>query len=134
MKKHHVELVHLKTDPILKGGSVRKTAPFNFTNLPDIKDYDLILLGGPVWAFSASPIAIVALKKLGDLTGKKILPFVTMCLPFPWMGGKKAIAMMSSKAKELGATVLPGKIVPKLFHDFKSIFKIEAEDIAKNIV
>jgi len=29
---------------------------------------------------------------------------------------------------------LPGKIVPKLFHDFKSIFRIEAEDIAKNIV
>jgi len=42
--------------------------------------------------------------------------------------------MMSDKAKELGATVLPGKIIPKLFHNFKSKFKAEAEDIAKNVV
>lgn len=132
-KKYPVELVHLQTDPVIKSGSVRHTAPFKFINLPDIKDYELILLGGPVWAFSASPIAITALEKLGKLSGKKILPFVTMGFPFPWMGGNKAISMMSDKAIELGATVLPGKIVPKLFHDFKNLFKTEAENIARSI-
>ncbi|MDY6894451.1 MAG: hypothetical protein SVO01_03390 [Thermotogota bacterium] len=76
-------------------------------NLPDIKDYELILLGGPVWGFSASPIAIAALDKLGNLSEKKLLPFVTMGFPFPAMGGNRAISMMSDKAKELGATVLP---------------------------
>jgi flavodoxin len=133
-KKYPVELVHLQTDPVIKGGTVGHTAPFKFINLPDIKDYELILLGGPVWAFSASPIAIAALEKMGKFSGKKILPFVTMGFPFPWMGGNKAISMMSDKAKELGATVLSGKIVPKLFHDFKSKFKIEAEDIANNVI
>jgi len=133
-KKHDVELTHLQTDPVIKSGSVRKTAPFKFTNLPDIKDYELILLGGPVWAFSASPIAITALEKLGNLSEKKFLPFVTMGFPFPGMGGKKAIAMMSNKAKEAGANVLPGKIIPKLFHNFKKQFTIEAEDIAKIII
>lgn len=133
-KKHDIELIHLKTDPVIKGGSVRKTAPFKFTNLPDINDYDLILLGGPVWAFSASPVVIAALEKLGNLSKKKFLPFVTMGFPFPAMGGKKAIALMSDKAGELGAMVLPGKIVPKLFHDFKKSFKVEAKDIANNII
>jgi len=133
-KKYPVDLVHLQTDPVIKSGTVRHTAPFKFINLPDIKDYELILLGGPVWAFSASPIAIAALEKMGKLSGKKILPFVTMGFPFPAMGGNKAISTMSDKAKELGATVLPGKIVPKLFHDFKSKFKIEAKDIANNVM
>jgi flavodoxin len=121
-EKHDVKLVHLQTDPVIKGGSVPKTASIKFTNLPNIKDYELILLGGPVWGFSASPIAIAALEKLGKLSGKKILPFVTMGFPFPAMGGNRAISMMSDKAKELGATVLPGKIIPKLFHNFKSKF------------
>jgi flavodoxin len=133
-EKHDVKLVHLQTDPVIKGGSVPKTASIKFTNLPDIKDYELILLGGPVWGFSASPIAIAALEKLGKLSGKKILPFVTMGFPFPAMGGNRAISMMSDKAKELGATVLPGKIIPKLFHNFKKQFKIEAKDIAKIII
>jgi len=133
-EKHDVKLVHLQTDPVTKGGSVPKTASIKFANLPDIKDYELILLGGPVWGFSASPIAIAALEKLGNLSGKKILPFVTMGFPFPAMGGKKAIAIMSDKAKEAGASVLPGKIVPKLFHNFKKLFKVEAEDITKNII
>lgn len=133
-KKHPVDLIHLQTNPEIKSGSVRQTAPFKITNLPDVRDYDLILLGGPVWAFSASPIAIAALERLGDLSGKKILPFVTMGFPHPALGGRKAIAMMSDKARELGATALPGKIIPKLFHDFKSLFRIEAEDIAKNII
>ncbi len=133
-KKHSVDLVHLQTDPEIKSGSVRRTAPFKISNLPAVKDYSLILLGGPVWGFSASPIAIAALKKLGDLSGKKILPFVTMGFPHPALGGRKAIVMMSDKARESGATVLPGKIIPKLFHDFKHLFKVEAEDIAKKII
>jgi len=133
-KNHFVDLVHLQTDPEIKGGSVRRTTPFKITNLPDIKDYNLILLGGPVWGFSASPVVIAALKKLGNLSGKKILPFVTMGFFHPSLGGKQAITMMGNKAKELGAIVLPGKIIPKLFHDFKNLFKIEAEDIAKNII
>jgi flavodoxin len=92
-KKHDVELIHLQTDPVIKIGSVSKNAPFKFTNLPDIKGYELILLGGPVWAFSASPVAIAALEKLENLSKKKFLPFVTMGFPFPGMGGKKATAI-----------------------------------------
>ncbi len=133
-KKHAVDLVHLQTEPEIKSGSVRRTVPFKITNLPKVKDYELILLGGPVWAFSASPVAVAALEKLGDLSGKKILPFVTMGFFHPSLGGRRAIAMMGNKARELGATVLPGKIIPKLFHDFKHLFKIEAEDIAKKII
>ncbi|GAB4112564.1 MAG: hypothetical protein Kow00103_02240 [Candidatus Caldatribacteriota bacterium] len=77
-EKHPTELIHLQTDPEIKSGSVRRIFHFKITNLPEIKDYDLILLGGPVWGFSASPIVIAALEKMENLSGKKVLPFVTM--------------------------------------------------------
>ncbi|MDD4362681.1 MAG: hypothetical protein PHD33_00515 [Atribacterota bacterium] len=132
--KHTVHLIHLQTDPVIKSGTVRHSIPFKFTNFPEIKEYELILLGGPVWAFSASPVVISALDKMEDLSGKKLLPFVTMGFFHPSLGGRQAINMISSKAREKGATILPGKIIPKLFHDFRNLFKVEAEDIVKNII
>ena len=125
---HTVQLTQLQTNPPIPSGSVRHTKSFTITNLPDIKDYDLILLGGPVWAFSASPIAVAALYRLGDLSGKKFLPFVTQGL-YPSLGGKRAIALLGETAAKAGATVLPGKIVSKLFHNFKAQFDKEAAGI-----
>jgi len=126
-----VHLTKLETDPPIKSGSVRHTAPFNITNLPDIKEYDIILIGGPVWAFSASPIVVAAIEKLGNLSGKKVIPFVTMGFFHPSLGGNKAISLLGQKASAVGATVLPGKIIPKLFHDYKALFEKEATEIAK---
>jgi len=38
------------------------------------------------------------------------------------------------KAREFDLTDLSRKIVHKLFHNFKKLFQVEAEDIAKNII
>ncbi len=116
---HSIKLIQLETDVSIKSGSVRSCAKFVITNLPDIKEYDTVLLGGPVWGFSASPVIIACINALGDLKGKKVLPFVTQGFPFAFMGANQAIALMSHTAADKKATVLPGFAVSKLFHDIE---------------
>jgi hypothetical protein len=54
-KGHSVDVVEIKTDPSVNSGSARSHPKFSITNIPDCKKYDALLIGGPVWAFSASP-------------------------------------------------------------------------------
>ena len=116
---HSIKLTQIETDVPIKSGSVRRCEKFSITNLPDITNYDTILLGGPVWGFSASPVIIQCINALGDFQGKKALPFVTQGFPFKSMGGKQAITLMSKTAADKKATILPGFIVSKLFHDIE---------------
>ena len=129
-KGHTVDLVQLKTDIAVDSGSVRQKMNFSLINNPDCSGYDAILAGGPVWALSASPIIIAFLEEQQSFSGKKLLPFVTMSFPFTFMGGKQAIKLMSSTAAGKGAVVLPGKIVPKLFHNYRALMEKAAEEIA----
>ena len=127
---HNINLVQIETDVPVESGSVRSCKKFVITTLPDTKTYDTLLMGGPVWGFSASPVIIECINALGDLQGKKVLPFVTMGFPFKFMGGRQAIALMSRTAGEKKATVLPGAIIAKLFHDFERDFDKAADAIS----
>lgn len=117
---HSTIVTQLETDVPVKSGSVRSCEKFVITNLPKIKEYDAVLLGGPVWGFSASPVIIACIDALDDLKGKKVIPFVTQGFPFKFMGGKQAIALMSRHAASKQATTLRGAIVSKLFHDIET--------------
>ena len=110
---HTVEVIELKTDGPVKP----RAAQVVITNMPDCQQFDALLVGGPVWAFAASPVILACIKTLQGISGKKVLPFVTMGSPFPFMGGTQAIAQMSSALTSAGATVLPGTIIPKLFRN-----------------
>ncbi len=123
---HQVELIDLQTDTPVNFGSVRSAPPFKVTNLPDGSKFDALLVGGPVWAFSASPVLYTAVKGLKNIKSKKVLPFVTMGFPLPEMGGKQAIALLNKELSASGATVLPGVIIPKMFHDYKKLMVEEA--------
>lgn len=114
---HIVDLVVLKTDVPVKMGPPRSAPAFKIVNLPDGHQFDALLVGGPVWAFSASPVIVAGIKALQGIAGKKVMPFVTMGLPFPGMGGRQAIALMSGALAASGATVMPGTIITKLFHN-----------------
>jgi flavodoxin len=116
-KGHIVDIVELKTDVPVKGGSPRSAPKFTIVNIPDCAKYDAVLAGGPVWAFSASPVIIEFLKKVKNLSGKKFLPFVTMGFPLAFMGGNGAISLMSTTAAKSGARIMPGAIVMKLLHN-----------------
>jgi flavodoxin len=130
MKKgHSVDIVELKTDPPVNSGSVRQPPKFSLTNLPDCKKYDALLVGGPVWAFSASPVIIAAIRELKDISGKNVLPFVTMGFPSGSMGGKQAIDLMTKTAAEKGVNVLPGMIIPGLFHNREKLMEKASSEI-----
>ena len=128
-KGNIVEIIRLETDGPVQG-SVRQAPAFTITNLPEIGRFEVLLTGGPVWAFSASPVIVECLKKLRNLSGKKVIPFVTMGFPLPGMGGVQGIALMSSIAAKAGAEVLPGKIIPKMFHNYRAMMEQAAGEIA----
>lgn len=46
------------------------------------------------------------------------------------MGGRQAIAGMSRALREAGATVLPGSIIPKMFHNPARLMETAAAAIA----
>uniref|UniRef100_A0A7C6EGV7 Flavodoxin-like domain-containing protein n=1 Tax=candidate division WOR-3 bacterium TaxID=2052148 RepID=A0A7C6EGV7_UNCW3 len=124
-ERHHVELVNIKTD-------VKVTGPgqgFKIMNATDCSNFDFIMFGCPVWAFSACPVIIEAIKKSSGLSGKKVMPFVTMGFPFRCLGGSRAVKQIEKTAREMGADVLPGIVIPKLFHDFKALMDKAVNDI-----
>ncbi|PKM90963.1 MAG: hypothetical protein CVU87_00135 [Firmicutes bacterium HGW-Firmicutes-12] len=127
---HTAEIIELKTDVPVNSGSVRNSKKFSILNIPDCADYDAVLFGGPVWAFSASPVLIACMKELKGLTHKKVIPFVTMGFTFSGLGGSQAIKLMSSMATNSGARVLPGKIVGKLFRNSTLLMEKSAVEIA----
>jgi flavodoxin len=129
-KGHFVEVIELKTDPPVNSGSTRSHPKFSITNIPDPKKYDALLIGGPVWAFSASPVIYEAVKGLNDISGKKVLPFACMGFPHESMGGKQAIDLLSKILTEKGANVLTGKIVPGLFHNREKTMEKAVSEVA----
>lgn len=78
---------------------------------PDLSSFDAIIFGAPVRAFSLSPIMTAYLKGLGTLEGKQTACFVTQQLPFPWMGGNRAIKQMSALIAAKGGKSMGSGIV-----------------------
>jgi flavodoxin len=132
-KAHTVDIIRLETNGPVQPSSARQTPQFTITNIPDCSRFDVLLVGGPVWAFTASPVIAVCLKALRNLSGKKVIPFVTMGFPLSGMGGSQAIALMNKMAGQAGAKVLPGKIIPKMFHNYQGLMETAAEEISAQV-
>jgi len=107
---HSVNLTPLATLSPVKEGSVRAKQEIRFSNLPDVSDADILMLGGPVWAFGPSPVIIAAIGQLGKLGGKTVLPFATMGFPFRCLVGNGAMSDMADEAATRGAKINPGGI------------------------
>lgn len=78
---------------------------------PDIADYEVLIFGAPVWAFSLSAVMNTYLKQLPSMNGKKVSGFVTQSFPFPWMGGNRSIKQIFKICGEKGASILKSGIV-----------------------
>ncbi len=125
-QNHAVTLHRLTIDPDIEGPG----KPFNIVNAPDITPYDALLIGGPVWAFSASPVIISYIKSLTKLGGKKVIPFATMGFFCAFLGGTRALEQMSKAAQANGATTLPGAVVPTMLRDHERLKQEAADKIA----
>ncbi len=128
-----LDIIELRTNVPVISGSVNHTINFEIKNLPDISNYDVIIAGGPVWSFSVSPVIYKAITRLPAMKGKKFLPFVTMTAPLISMGGTSSLKLMSEAAANLGAEILPGVAIPRLFSNVDSIIIREAEKICMEL-
>lgn len=79
--------------------------------IPDTSKYDALIFAAPVRAFSLSPIMKLYLTQLASIKGKNVGCFVTEQLPFPWMGGNRAIKSMSQFIENKGGNLLISGIV-----------------------
>ena len=112
---HAVEFTELTTDQPVSINVQGKPNTFKITNLPSEKDFDVFIVGSPVWGGQPTPVALEAIAQAKGLKGKKFMPFVTQGLPFPSWGGKQSLAKLAKKAEEKNAAVLEGVSIGRLF-------------------
>lgn len=101
--------LNLKEDSFLKNGLyalIRKEVPI-MNNKFNLNDYDSIIFGTPVWAFSTTPPINSYLEDIQGVENKKIIAFVTM----DGIGGNSTINIIKSKINQkrgrfLGAIAL----------------------------
>jgi flavodoxin len=91
----------------VSGRITPRTRNVEFKRLPEVSEYDVILFGGPVWAFNASPAIMSYISTFASLKHKRVLCFVTHGLP-RFLGAARALGRMQSALELLGAEVLPG--------------------------
>jgi len=72
----------------------------------NLDSYDTVIFGTPVWAFTAAPVVPAFLKNKPELKGKKVLNYITMGLPFKFMGGNSTQTLIDSLTSACGATVI----------------------------
>lgn len=130
-KGHVVELTELVADGKVDNVTARQPLNFNITNLPNINDYDTVMVGGPVWAFSPSPVAYKAVQQLKNLTGKSFMAFMTMGFPLTGMGGKGSLRMLNREASKIGAKIITGVVIPHMFHNFNTEMEKAADKIVQ---
>jgi multimeric flavodoxin WrbA len=84
--------------PFMKHVELKKT--------PEIADYDVVVLGGPVWFMQPSPLLLSFIDEITHLKNKKALCFVTTALPVRFSNGKTVLNKLNAKLDALGAMVL----------------------------
>lgn len=108
---HETDITMLRTS-----GKVRPrgTGGFQIRNAPEpeeLEEFDCFLFGGPVWAFTASPVILEYLCDLKGLKGRKVMSFATMGLPFKQLGGTQMLKVMDEQLEASGGKVLPGEVL-----------------------
>lgn len=107
------------------------TRNIEFRRIPEIDEYDIVLVGSPVWGFNASKVILKYLNSMKSLKGKKALPFVTYGLPLKSLGVNRSLKRMNAELEELCADILEGE--SQYYFLFKTN-KNKMNEAAKRIV
>ncbi len=76
--------------------------PELYRTLLDLKDFDRIMIGSPVWAFKPAPAINTFLAECGALEGKEVICFVTHA---GGCGKKNALEILKKKLTAKGARI-----------------------------
>jgi flavorubredoxin len=102
---------------------------------PEPAGYDCVLVGGPVWAFTASPVVITYLDEIESLKGKRAAAFVTHSLPFNSFGAAaRALDRLTRKLDALGAAVVDGEGLWWMFRPPESRVETAAAALVRRIL
>lgn len=95
----------------LSGGQQVPDKNSQIENFPDLDEYDVVIFGAPVQAFSLSKVMDLYLDQIPQFQDKKIALFVTKGLPFNWTGGNQAINRMKKICQSKGGIIMGTEIV-----------------------
>jgi len=95
----------------IEGKTPAQPGQFKLINVPDINNYEAVIFGAPVQAFSLNPVMKEYLEQVESLANKNVACFVTKQIPLLWFGGTGSIATMRNICKEKGANILGTEIV-----------------------
>ncbi|MFO7952631.1 MAG: flavodoxin [Bacillota bacterium] len=84
---------------------------FTITKAPLVDQYDFVIIGSPVQAFSLNPAMAAYLENLSGLQGKDVALYVTKKLPISWAGGTQALKKMRKLCEAKGASVKAAEMV-----------------------
>lgn len=104
---HWVNIEKLKVVGELRPGA----KDIQFEKVPALNQYDAIIFGSPVQAFSLSPVMKSYLDNITSLNSKKVVFLLTQFFPYPWMGGNHAIRQMKKICESKGAVVCGTAII-----------------------
>jgi flavorubredoxin len=123
------EIVQLKTE----GDLSPRAKDVVISNPPAINKYDALIFAGPVWAFAPSPVITAFLKSVKGCNGKKIVCFVTMGFPIPFLGGSNSLSTMNKLLSGSGGTVVPGEVITSVTLKNQAKLKCIVERIVQKI-
>ena len=78
---------------------------------PNLEEYERLIMGSPVHAFSLSPAMTAFLQQIPSLDQKPTIAFVTQFFPFAWMGGNRALRQMTTLCKERSGRLLASAVI-----------------------
>ena len=108
LQKHHsVKTEYLKVSEAEKGDKQQ----VDLTTIPAIEEYDCLILGSPVHAFSLAPAMETLLKTWPELQGKTVGLIMTQHFPYPWMGGNRAMNQFKNLCRQKGADLVANGII-----------------------
>lgn len=93
------------------GGNRPGNKNIQLENPPSVKDYEALIFGSPVHAFSLAPAMKIYLEQIPSLKDKKIALYVTKALPLKLTGGNRAIGQMRKICESKGATIVGDEVV-----------------------
>ena len=92
-------------------GDVTPGQPVQFKTLPSTEQYDALVFGSPVQAFSLCQAMVEYLKQVAPLEGKRVAGLITQAFPYPWLGGNRAVRQMKRLCQAKDAVVCGSGIV-----------------------
>ena len=85
--------------------------PVRLTAVPSPNEFDVVVFGAPVQAFSLDPAMSLYFEQIKEIKSKNVLCFVTQHFKKTWMGGNHAMKQLLAFLKKKGISAKPIGVV-----------------------